>query len=251
MTDIQRWERIGRQLGGGWLAGERFEARMDWQERKREREQGMTDAATIVKNAASKSARVYSEWKAETERVRKDVMIPEAGRLYKTGELRSDAISQLSTLAEQVEAAAHVQKARLAIRRDDLRPKVSEATRARIEGYYTRLADSGVDLERLIDLADGDATALRCLEDLAPVLAMAQNPNDPRVGEGFREAVQHAALNAYSDAYRAANDEIAAFEKQSYFAEMAVNQALGRVKDNDVPMIPNVKGEIVYDGSVA
>jgi hypothetical protein len=126
----------------------------------------------------------------------------------------------------------------------------SEATRARIEGYYTRLADSGVQLERLIEQADGDPVALRCLEDLAPVLAMSARPDDPNAAEGFTEIVRSHAMNAYGDAYRTASAGVEEAEKAAYIAGMSVNQAIEAAEGRDDNLVfVDVAGKVIENSA--
>lgn len=246
---IDAWARV---IGGSRLAAVDDLRRQDLQEANRRRKagnNGMTDAATIITQAPMKAARIYSDMKSKIASIQNDHLVPENGKFIETARLKEAAASELRKLSEKVETATHVQKARLAIKRDNLRPKVPEAQRARVEGYYTRLADSGVPLERLIALADGDAVALRCLEDLAPVLAMAQRPQDPNAADGFSEAVQNAALAAYSDEYKAAHDAVVAAEDTSYYAPMAVTEATTSLQNGVEPVIADTQRKIIYSGN--
>jgi type I site-specific restriction endonuclease len=257
MTQMHRWERIGRQLGGGWMAGERAEAQADWQQRlDRNRHMsgtGTLSATSVLRDAGKKAARIFDDWRSATQTINNDPMIPVAGKQHKTAELKNKAVEDLAELEKAVDAAEHVAAHQLRRKRDDARPKVSEATRARIEGYYQRLADSGVSLERLIDLADGDSAALRCLEDLAPILAMSARPEDPNAGDGFVDLVHSHALNAYGESYTKAVEAELVAKDAAYYAHVGLAQVKDGLKDPEsLPVVPNHDGSgLVYNAASA
>ncbi len=211
--------------------------------RQRDRKQAttVTDPNTIIKNAPKKAARIYEDCRTQVREVLSDRMAPEAGKLWKAGELRSEAEGKLLELKLEIAEAAPKALAQLEKQRDKLRPQVAYELHEQYARRFQRLADKGIPVETLVEEHSADPVAVRVLQAEVYSLARGANPRDPDSADAPQAMLQQAAYDIYGDDYRAAHDSIQELEKAVNLAQYAANSAGSMVSKNklDELVIPD------------
>jgi len=209
------------------------------QERNRRRQErtdnrmNLSDIIRTVQQAPNRAAYILSKWKAQTAAVESNDLIWPQGRLNEAARLRDESLAAARSLAETTDVAIDIAAKALTAERDKLRPKVDPATQERLARQMTYLLDRGIPLEEIISDNAGNPTNLRVLEDEVPVFSRGREPQYKEAGHTFDELLHQAAWETYGGQYKAADDRIKEFERGSYRARVAVNQAARALMQND------------------
>lgn len=206
-----------------------------------------SDYKHFVTSAPQKAANILSGYKADYAQTRDDVYLPEAGRLHKFGELHDQALKEAENIASQTELAATITRKELLHKRDAARPKVDATMYQRKADQFRYLLGKGVSLEALVDRVQDDKTGLKVLQDEVDTLAFGENPTDPQAGEGYAARLEQMALDTYGPDYQQADGELKDFDQQAYRAQMAANNVVHRLREDDRSdlSIPDTNGQMI------
>lgn len=192
------------------------------------------DFKNHVKTAPKKAHDILTSYQNGARATFNDPMIPDQGKLFKSGQLQSDAVAQLNDLNEKAGASADLARKAMIHERDSKRPKISADEYRKHAERFRYLQGRGISLEKMADQFADDPAALAVLQDEVGTLAWGERPDDPSAGEGLQAKLEQAAYETFSDDYRSAADQIADFDKGSYRVQVAINQALRVAREGDL-----------------